>query len=109
MGTCRLCGMTSEATAAFCPQCGNALTSAPAATAPKTKWYHNLWVILGTLIVLGPFGLPLVWKSPRLGQGMKWGLTLVTIIATVWLTIVTLQVAKTVINDVNQFNSTLQF
>ncbi len=107
--TCRLCGMTTETPAAFCSQCGNALTGAPVATAPKSKWYHNLLVVFGMLVMLGPFGLPLVWKNPRLGRGMKWGLTLVTIAVTVWLVIVTLQIAHTVMNDVTQFNSTLRF
>lgn len=50
------------------------------------KWYHNVWVVLGILVfVLGPFGLPLVWKHPRFSRRTKWVLTIATALYTVLL------------------------
>ena len=39
---------------------------------PPTKWYHRPWSVVFLLfVVLGPFGLPLLWKSPAFSRGMK--------------------------------------
>lgn len=47
---------------------------------PKSKWYHNLWFILVMLFfVLGPFALPLLWKSPSLPKPVKIILTLLVV------------------------------
>ena len=37
-----------------------------------TKWYHQRWAVVVLLfLVLGPFGLPLLWKSPAFSRNMK--------------------------------------
>ena len=59
--------------------------------------------------VIGPFGLPLVWKHPRLSQRAKLILTLVMIVYTGVLIDLTMQAVRAVIGQVNQFNSTLSF
>ena len=78
----------------------------------KPKWYHNIWFVLLMIspFALGPFGLPLLWKSPRFSQSAKIGLTLFTIVWTVWACwyVVTV-VVPAVTKEVNQFNSTLSF
>ena len=53
---------------------------------PSTKWYHSLWfVLLMLLFVLGPFGLPLVWKNPNFSRPVKAGLTALTVLYTLLL------------------------
>lgn len=48
---------------------------------PETKWYHSrAWVVLMLFAVLGPFGLPLLWKSPRFSRLWKRILTALTLI-----------------------------
>ena len=40
--------------------------------APRPRWYYRpWWVLLMLFAVLGPFGLPLLWKSPAFTRGMK--------------------------------------
>jgi hypothetical protein len=40
-------------------------------------WYYRpLWIVLLALTVLGPFVLPLVWRTPRLDRTGKWIATL---------------------------------
>ena len=47
---------------------------------PPPKWYYQPWsVVLLLLFVLGPFGLPLLWKSPAFSRGMKLTLTIVVL------------------------------
>ena len=110
VNACPACGATTAMAAArYCMACGSAL--APSLTAPQsTKWYHNVWFILLMLFfVLGPFGLGLVWKNPRLSRSVKWTLTIVTLAYTMWLIDLTISATKAVLNRVEQFNQTLQF
>ena len=77
---------------------------------PKPKWYYNVWFILVMLFfVLGPFGLPLVWKHPRFSRWIKIVLSLIMVVYTVVLIDATIRIGKAVIQGVEQFNSTLSF
>ena len=52
----------------------------------KGKWYHGVWaVLLSLFFVLGPFGLPILWKSPRFSRGWKWFFTALTLLYTALL------------------------
>ena len=78
--------------------------------APKPKWYYNVWfVLLMLFFVLGPFGLPLVWKHPRWSRWIKIALTFVMVLYTVALIGGTAWVGQALIRGVEQFNSTLSF
>lgn len=108
---CPLCGKAVAVAAKFCSECG-APRDVPATGSgqAQAKWYHNLLFVLVMLFfVLGPFGLPLVWKNPRFSRGLKIGLTAATSLYTIWLVVLTIRMAKAVMEGVNQFNSTLQF
>ncbi len=49
-------------------------------------WYYRpLGIALLTLTALGPFGLLLVWRSPRLGQAAKWIASLLIVIVSVYV------------------------
>ena len=79
---------------------------------PQPRWYHNAWFVLFMIspIGLGPFGLLLLWKSPKFSHGAKLGLTLFTMAWTLlagWYAIAV--VVPAVTKEVNQFNSTLSF
>lgn len=51
-----------------------------------TPWYHRRWAVLVLLfLVLGPFGLPLLWRSPSFTRGWKIALTVAMAIYTVLL------------------------
>jgi len=76
---------------------------------PRPKWYYNVWFVLAMLVfVLGPFGLPLVWKNPHFSRWVKIALTLAMAVYTVLLVDVTIRMVRAVLNGVGQFNSTLQ-
>ena len=108
---CPSCGNAVVAEARYCAQCGQALDVTTRAQEPvKPKWYYNVWFVLFMLFfVLGPFGLPLVWKNPRFSRWVKMLLTVVMIFYTVALIELTIRAFRAVMNSVNQFNSTLQF
>ena len=77
---------------------------------PKPKWYYNVWFTLAMLLfVLGPFGLPLVWKNPHFSRGVKIALTLVMVAYTVLAVDLTVQIFRAVMQKINQLNSTYQF
>ena len=51
-----------------------------------TPWYYRRWgVLLLLFVVLGPLGLPLLWKSPSFTRGWKIVLTALMVIYTVML------------------------
>jgi hypothetical protein len=108
---CPACGATPAGSARYCSACGAPLDPAAArAQPPPIKWYYNVWFVLAMLFfVLGPFGLPLVWKHPRFSRGVKWGLTALTLAYTVWLIDATIRATQAVLERVNQLNETLRF
>lgn len=113
--TCSGCGAVAAAGTKFCGQCGQPLDPSLAAALPprapqQPRWYNNIWFVLFMLFfVLGPFGLPLVWKNPRLSQRVKIILTLVMVVYTIALVELTMQAIQAVMGQVTQFNSTLSF
>lgn len=61
----------------------------------KVKWYlRPLGVILLLFFVLGPFGLPLLYKSPKFSKRSKVLLTVVVIFYTAYLTVASVQIAR---------------
>jgi hypothetical protein len=49
-------------------------------------WYYRPWaVVLLLFFVLGPVGLPLLWKSPSFTRGWKIVLTVATVVFTLLL------------------------
>ncbi len=62
---CRKCGAAIAASVNYCSNCGTKQNTGEA-------WYYRpVWIMLLALFVLGPFALPLVWKSKRMGRGFK--------------------------------------
>jgi hypothetical protein len=53
----------------YCRNCGNGQGA-------TLQWYYRpLWIALLAMLALGPFALPLVWRTPALGRGGRWALT----------------------------------
>lgn len=72
-------------------------------TPAPAKWYHNIWLLLFMLFfVLGPLGLPMVWKNPRLSRGVKWLLTLSMVAYTILLIDMTIRAVRVAIDHINQ-------
>jgi hypothetical protein len=47
-----------------------------AAPPPPPKWYYRPWSVVFLLFfILGPFGLPLLWRSRGFSRGVKIALT----------------------------------
>lgn len=61
----------------------------------ESKWYYNPWVVILLLIfVLGPFGLPLVYRSPHFSRLWKIFWTLLMAVYTWYLIVATIEVFK---------------
>ena len=74
---------------------------------PRPKWYYNAWfVLLMLFFVLGPFGLPLVWKNPHFRRWVKAALTLVMVVYTVVLIDLTVRAFQAVMAEVRNIQST---
>ena len=60
---------------------------------PKPRWYLRPSIIILLLFfVLGPFGLPLLFKSPGFGKAWKIILTVAVIVYTVYLVFASLKI-----------------
>ena len=61
----------------------------------KTKWYlRPIGVVLLLFFVLGPLGLPLLYKSPKFGKASKIILTIVVMMYTCYLIYASLEIAR---------------
>jgi len=105
---CASCGRGLDASAMFCSRCG-----APASATPPSalsKWYHNVWFVLAMLfLVLGPFGLPLVWKNPRFSRHVKLLLIVLTVAYTLCLIYGTIATVRVMLNHFSQLNALSAF
>ncbi len=74
----------------------------------EEKWYYRPWVVILLLFfVLGPFGLPLVYKSPKFGKGWKIILTIAMIFYMIYLIRATVEVTKAISKDITQLRAVL--
>ncbi|RLB07724.1 MAG: hypothetical protein DRG50_01965 [Deltaproteobacteria bacterium] len=61
----------------------------------EVKWYlRPISVILLLFFVLGPFALPLLYKSPKFNKTLKVILTIVVIIYTSYLIFASLEISR---------------
>jgi hypothetical protein len=67
---------------------------------PQPRWYLRPFVIVLLLFfVLGPFGLPLLFKSPSLSKTWKIILTAAVIVYTVYLVFVSIKIGTGVYEE----------
>jgi len=75
----------------------------------KPKWHQNVWLILFLLLfVLGPLGLPLVWKNPRFSRTVKIGLTLLMVGYTFLLIRLTAEMLRAVRTSLDAVSASLR-
>jgi polyferredoxin len=61
----------------------------------RVKWYFRpIPVVLLLFFVLGPFGLPLLYKSPQFSKTLKIILTIAVIIYTSYLIFASLEIGR---------------
>ncbi len=72
----------------YCRFCGNG-------QGEFVAWYYKpFWIVILTLTVLGPFSLYLIWKSPVLGRKGRWLLVLLVLVASYYLVVGTMELAR---------------
>lgn len=69
----------------------------------QEKWYFKTAVLVTALLCVGPFALPLLWFNPRFSMKMKVAVSVIVIILTYYLTILTANSLKTIMNYYKQF------
>jgi len=66
-----------------------------------SKWYHQRWAVVVLLfLVLGPFGLPLLWKSPAFSRNMKIALSVAVVAYSAMLVGSVLMAVRAAMNEV---------
>lgn len=63
-------------------------------TQQTARWYYSISFVLLMLLLLGPFGLPFLWRSDRFNLPAKIILTLIVAILTVLITISSMALIK---------------
>jgi len=75
----------------------------------KVKWYlRPINVVLLLFFVLGPFGLPLLYKSPKFSKTLKIILTIAVIIYTSYLIFVSLEIARQLYSRMEELQDMLK-
>ena len=66
------------------------------------KWYYRpAWVLLLLFVVLGPLGLPYLWKSPAFSRRSKVVLTVLVVAYTALFIDETIRVLRAVNSEMN--------
>jgi hypothetical protein len=74
----------------------------------KVKWYlRPISVVLSLFFVLGPFGLPLLYKSPRFSRTSKTILTIAVVIYTFYLIFLSFEIARELYKGMEAFKEIL--
>ena len=74
----------------------------------KVKWYlRPVSVVLSLFFVLGPFGLPLLYKSPRFSRTSKIILTIAVVIYTFYLIFISLEIVRELYERMEEFKGIL--
>jgi len=77
--------------------------------ARKRKWYlRPVSVILLLFFVLGPFGLPLLYKSPEFGKASKIILTIAVVLYTSYLLFVSLEIGRDLFTRMEEMQELLR-
>jgi len=93
---CRVCSAEIDVADSFCRHCGTPTTgrgdlAIAADTRSRATPIDSPWVVLGLLFfVLGPFALPVLYKSRAFNTPVKIALTIVVLIiavVAVWVTL----------------------
>lgn len=75
----------------------------------KIKWYLRPFsVILLLFFVLGPLGLPLLYKSPKFSKTLKAILTIIVVLYTCYLIFATLEIGKLLYLRMEEFQDVLR-
>lgn len=63
---------------------------------PLAWYYRPVWVLVLLFLVLGPLGLPYLWRSPRFSRALKVALT----VCVIWYTGLLIKETLTVVHAV---------
>ncbi len=75
----------------------------------KVKWYLNpVIVVLLLFFVLGPFGLPLLYRSPRFSKTLRIILTVIVSVYTLGLIFISLETGREVYIKMEEYRRTLE-
>lgn len=75
----------------------------------KLKWYlRPINVILLLFFALGPFALPLLYKSPKFNKVSKILLTIIIIVYTSYLMFISLQIGRGVYTEIEKLQDILK-
>jgi hypothetical protein len=75
----------------------------------KVKWYLNpISVVLLLFFVLGPFALPLLYKSPKFSKTSKVILTIVVIVYTSYLIFASLEIGRELYRRMEELRGILE-
>jgi hypothetical protein len=77
--TCWSCRGPIDRADRYCRHCGQGQGDA------LTWYYRPAWILVLALTALGPFVLPLVWRTPRLDRTSKWVVSIAILAFTAWL------------------------
>jgi hypothetical protein len=75
----------------------------------RVKWYlRPITVVLLLFFVLGPFGLPLLYKSPQFSKTLKIILTVAVIIYTSYLIFASLEMVRQLYSGMGELKDMLK-
>lgn len=101
---CPFCAEEIQAEAVKCKHCGELLL---VQASDKAPWYFSFSVLIGALLLAGPFALPLLWINPRYSKKSKTVWTAVILVLSYVLAAALSQSLKSLTEYYQLFEQTL--
>ncbi|MBI5242968.1 MAG: hypothetical protein HY922_04690 [Elusimicrobia bacterium] len=93
---CWGCGGALDRQDRYCRGCGRG-------QGEYVAWYYQPWgIAVCTLLGLGPFGLLLVWRSPRLSRTAQWAWTAAILLVTGWVLLAAYRLWVSIMSQVSE-------
>jgi len=99
---CRKCNRSIDVSAVFCPCCGARQKTGDA------WYYHPAWIAVLAFVLIGPLALPLVWKSTRMGPGLKVFMTALILVWTGYLGFRFYQILNFEVRTLNELDKVMR-
>jgi len=74
----------------------------------KVNWYFKPVAVTIAILAIGPFALPLVWLSPAMKKRHKIVITILVVLAAIWMVQASIKIYQSLLKDMRELQGVLR-